>query len=197
MPFSGRAKIEHYDDELEIESSARFSVDSRDLRRMGVRLSMIAGLTGTGLDASGSVDNKGRFSLQKFRVVQVVEDPLDDMWIAMRTCDLRSKRGDTILEYRTSGLSVNLDADRDQQKLTVAKEIGPSIIAQSVTTQGDVSVQYTRKLPTGSVIATIQSKDSVHVKWSVGKWITNIYAPIGKDFAKNAKVTLRCSGIDM
>lgn len=160
-------------------------------------MAIIGGPTGTGLLVSGSVDtDNGIVALENVKVSQNV-DSLGGVWSVVPSYNLGSQKGNVKLAYGSSGISVSLDADIDQQKLTVAKGFGANVIAPSITNQGDVEVQFTRQLPTGSVTATIKSNDSINVKWSDGKWVANVKAPIGRDFAKEAKVTLGCTGVNL
>lgn len=195
IPFRGWAKIKR--SAFGFQSSARFDVDSDNLNKVGVDLAILGGPTKTGLLVSGSVDTEhGIVALENVKVSQNV-DSLGGVWSVVPSYNVGSQKGNVQLAYGSSGIAVSLDADVDQQKLTVAKGFGANVIAPSITNQGDVEVQFTRMLPTGSVVATIKSNDSVNIKWSDGKWIANINAPIGRDFAKETRVTLSCMGVNL
>lgn len=195
IPFRGWAKIKR--SAFGIQSSAKFDVDSEDLTKVGVDLAIIGGPTGTGLLLTGTVDtDNGLVALENVKVSQNV-DTLGGVWSVVPSYNIGSQKGNVKLAYGSSGVSVSLDADVDQQKVTVAKGFGANVIAPSITNQGDVEVQFTRKLQTGSVTATIKSNDSVNIKWTDGKWVANVKAPISGDFAKEAKVTLSCTGVNL
>ncbi len=167
------------------------------MSKVGVDLAILGGPTGTGLLVSGSVDtDQGIVALENVKLSQNV-DSLGGVWSVVPSYNLGSQKGNVKLAYGTSGVSVSIDADMDQQKLTVAKGFGANVIAPSITNQGDVEVQFTRKLPTGSVVATVKSNESLNVKWSDGKWVANLKAPLGRDFAKEARVTLSCTGVNL
>lgn len=167
------------------------------MSKVGVDLAVIGGPTGTGLLLKGTVDtDNGIIALENVKVSQNV-DTLGGVWSVVPSYNVGSQKGNVKLAYGSSGISVSLDADIDQQKLTVAKGFGNNVLAPSITNQGDVEVQFTRKLSTGSVTATIKSNDFVNVQWTDGRWVANVKAPISSDFAKETKLTLSCTGVNL
>lgn len=162
-----------------------------------LRKTIIGGPSETGLLLSGTADtDAGTISLENVKVSQNV-DTVDGVWTVIPSYNLVTQQGNVKLAYGNPGVSLSLDANMDQQKVTVAKGFGTNIIAPSITNQGDVEVQVTRRFETGFVTATIKPNESVNVKWSDGKWVANVKAPMNGDFAKEAKITLSCTGVNL
>jgi hypothetical protein len=195
MPYSVWGKVKK--SLLGWNVAARVDTDSSDLNQMAVDLQLSGGPAGTAIQLKGSANAADRSgSVSSVKVTQKV-DGLGGSWTVAPRYNLDSGKGDVKVAYGIAGATVTVDAAGDSQKVTVSKQFGEkNRIAPSISTQGDVELEYSRSIASGSLTTTIKPNKSVNVNWQDGSWAVNLNAPVeGIEFKKGAKVSVSCSGI--
>mmetsp|Transcript_9893 Transcript_9893/g.13053 ORF Transcript_9893/g.13053 Transcript_9893/m.13053 type:complete len:274 (+) Transcript_9893:75-896(+) len=111
--------------------------------------------------------------------------------------DIAARKADVQVSYGTDVTVVTVDANADKQKVTVSQEMGDNIgsIKPSITTEGDIELQYSRKVGTGSMTAKYKPNDSAEVVFNDGPWEVTVTAPMDTfdNFGQRLKFNLRRS----
>ncbi len=91
-----------------------------------------------------------------------------------------SSAADVVLGYDTDGTSVQVEASKSVQKLTVSQQItNVDRLTPSVTSKGDMALSWRRALGGGdSVTTTLKANESLSLKWNDGPWTATITTPI-------------------
>mmetsp|Transcript_46771 Transcript_46771/g.141683 ORF Transcript_46771/g.141683 Transcript_46771/m.141683 type:complete len:88 (-) Transcript_46771:81-344(-) len=80
----------------------------------------------------------------------------------------------------------------DDQTLTVSRQVtDDDTIAPSISSSGDVSLQWKRSLDAGQITTTLKPSDSVNVKWEDGAWTANIEAPMDGMSVEDMNVSVK------
>jgi hypothetical protein len=177
--------------------AARVDADSSDLNQMAVDLQLSGGPANTGIQLKGSANGAARSgTVSSVKLTQSV-DGLGGAWTVIPQYNLDSGKGDVKVAYGIAGATVTVDAAGDSQKVTVSKQFGEkNRIAPSISTKGDVELEYSRSIASGSLTTTIKPNNSINVKWQDGNWAANLNAPMaGIEFKEGAKLSVSCSGI--
>eukprot|EP00567_Pseudictyota_dubia_P003887 CAMPEP_0197451260 /NCGR_PEP_ID=MMETSP1175-20131217/28266_1 /TAXON_ID=1003142 /ORGANISM="Triceratium dubium, Strain CCMP147" /LENGTH=269 /DNA_ID=CAMNT_0042983915 /DNA_START=89 /DNA_END=898 /DNA_ORIENTATION=- len=134
----------------------------------------------------------GTSSVNRLEISKGFDDVLDGKISVNPRYDVQSSSGDVVLSYDGEKTGAKLVASMDDQTLTVSRQItDDDTIAPSVSSSGDVSIQWKRDLDAGSITTTVKPKDSINVKWEDGAWTANIEAPMDgmsvEDMSVNVK----------
>ena len=182
--------------------AARFDTSSADMNRVGVDLMVTGGPAETTVQIKGSADmvdltRLPDMDISSVRLSQSV-DVLGGTFTVQPGYNIRAEQPDIKVAYAVSGAAVVVDANAGRQKLTVVKALGDkNRIAPSITSDGDVALQYSRAIRDGTLTATMQPKSSLNLSWSEGKWNVNLNAPL-KGTSVNMggiKLSATCNGI--
>lgn len=87
---------------------------------------------------------------------------------------------DVVVSYSKDDVSVEVTASQDSQSITLSKQIDDdNRIAPTVTSSGDISVEWERSLgDDNSITATLLPKESVDVEWNDSGWTASIKADL-------------------
>ena len=86
-----------------------------------------------------------------------------------------------ILAYDTGDTGVQVEvSSKSSQKIIISQQITESNrIAPSITTSGDLSLQWEKTLGDGnSITTTLNPNQSVNVKWEDGPWTATFDTPL-------------------
>lgn len=140
--------------------------------------------------ASTTEGFNGGFSVDKVKMVQALDTDIGAVVIAP-TYDMNSRKGDLSLAYAnndSSSIQVDVNTDKDA-KVTFTKRVGDTTIFQpSLTTSGQVELQYDTKVAYGTLSTTYKPDHHVNVKWSDGAWQANFNAPMSGYYNLNEGV---------
>lgn len=101
---------------------------------------------------------------------------------------------DAIMTYDRDDVdtSVQLYANREFQRLTIARKVGEDvIISPSISSSGNINVQWHHNIGDSSVIANFSPRENINVKWTDGSVGLNIEVPIVNGNIESTKVSLR------
>ena len=101
---------------------------------------------------------------------------------------------DAIMTYDRDDVdtSVQLYANREFQRLTIARKVGDDvIISPSISSSGNINVQWHHNIGDSSVIANFSPRENINVKWTDGSVGLNIEVPIVNGNIESTKVSLR------
>ena len=89
---------------------------------------------------------------------------------------------DAIMTYDRDDVdtSVQLYANREFQRLTIARKVGEDVIVSpSISSSGNINVQWRHNIGDSSVISNFSPRENINVKWTDGSVGLNIEVPIG------------------
>lgn len=116
--------------------------------------------------------------LKKVNLWQSIDAPGGKLTLNPRY-NLAASSLDMTVGYDLNGLGVKIDANADDQKLTLSRELGEKdTISPSITRSGVFALDVKHDLDVGSVTGTFTPSDSVNMKWEDGPWNVNLNAPI-------------------
>jgi len=146
---------------------------------------------GLGLKFMGTAGKSN--SLDKIEVNKGFDDVLGGKLTVNPRFNLAASKADVVLGYDTDSTGVQIVASREGQKITLSQKVLDSnVISPSVTTGGDVALQWKKDLGDGSsVVTTVKPGDSVGVKWTDGEWVANIDAPLDGLSLENVNVSVK------
>lgn len=109
--------------------------------------------------------------------------------------DVGSGDADVTITYDKGDTSVKVVASADDQSITVSKDIdGDNRIAPTLTSGGDISVEYERRLARGdSLITTVTPNESIDMEWKDNEWTASISMPIDGTEIKGTNVSVKRS----
>lgn len=157
--------------------SARVESNSNDLTSWDLDLKAV-GDTST-LQVKGGVNTVSPVaSVSELKVTQEVSG-LGGYWAVTPRYNVPARRADVRVVYGLDDTRISLDATGDQQKLTVSRLLGNDVVVSpSVTTKGDIELEYRRNLATGSLAAQYKPNDSLTLLWEDGPWQAILRAPM-------------------
>lgn len=130
------------------------------------------------VESRADVDDS-TLAIQKVRVTQAFDTPRGGRLTLKPGYSLPARKGDVKLLYSISDFKVTIDADQKKQKIAVEKRLGVKAgsIKPSITSNGDVELEYSRPIGSGVLAATYKPKKSVDLKYTDGPWEAIISAP--------------------
>mmetsp|Transcript_46770 Transcript_46770/g.141679 ORF Transcript_46770/g.141679 Transcript_46770/m.141679 type:complete len:247 (-) Transcript_46770:81-821(-) len=131
-------------------------------------------------------------SVNKLEVSKGFDDVLDGKISINPRYDVQSSSADVVLSYESEKNGAKLVASMDDQTLTVSRQVtDDDTIAPSISSSGDVSLQWKRSLDAGQITTTLKPSDSVNVKWEDGAWTANIEAPMDGMSVEDMNVSVK------
>lgn len=86
---------------------------------------------------------------------------------------------DVLVDYDIGSTSVNLQASKSDQKVTVSYDVNDSnSISPSVSTNGAMSFAWKRTLTESNSVTTVLKPSSINVKWVDGAWTAEFDSPL-------------------
>ena len=196
MPYSVWGKVK-----TQIEGwvvSARLAAQSDSMSKVAVNVQAQGGPLDTTVTVSSVADVEGGdVTVGALALQQSVDVPGGRLTVAP-TYHVATDQAHLALTYGTDGATIGLSGNLETQKLSVAKSVGSkNTITPTITSNGDVSVAYTRLIQSGALTTTVEPKKAVKVNWSDGKWALNVHAPLVGNMVDTdqIKFSATCKGV--
>jgi len=107
--------------------------------------------------------------------------------------NLQEDDRDVVINYNNDNTNVKLTASVDAQEVTVSQQIdGDNRIAPTINSNGDLSVEWERKLSDdSSLTANLKPNDRLNVEWRDADWTANVDMPIDGANINGANVSIK------
>lgn len=107
--------------------------------------------------------------------------------------NLENDDKDVVVTYSKDKTDLKLTASANNQELTVSQQLdADNRIAPTVNNNGDVSVEWERRLSdSSSLTANLKPNDSLDVEWKDAAWTANLNMPIDGANVKGVNVGIR------
>jgi hypothetical protein len=106
--------------------------------------------------------------------------------------DLENDDRDVEVNYTNDKTSVKLMASASGQEVTISQQVDDdNRIAPTVNSNGDLSVEWERRLSDGSLTATLKPNESLDVEWRDAAWTANVNMPIDGTNINGANVSIK------
>jgi len=160
-------------------SRSRFGRADNNLSSWLFDLQASSGISGTAVQVKGAVDIENTSTvISSIKVAQKREIMGGEVTVVPRY-NVVARKADISVAYGIDDTVVAVDASSDKQRVTVSQRIGiNNAITPSVTSEGEVEIEYRRQLPSGSVAATLRPDEFLEIQWEDGPWQASIKAPI-------------------
>lgn len=158
-----------------IALSAKVDTRSDKMSNLGLDLQASSGSSGTSLQVTGNADvDSLNLSVGTIKVSQKIETEIGKFTVTPKY-NVGSGKADVKLVYGRDDTVITLDADLDKQKLTVSQAIGDAnVITPSITSDGEVELEYSRSIGTGSLTAGYKPDSYVGLKFEDGPLVASI-----------------------
>lgn len=159
--------------------SARLEASSKNLQAVAFNLLAENELRSTALQVQGLTDTAQKSgAVQKLTLSQKL---LGETLTLVPTYDFSTKEAEVGVTY--SGFPntiVNIDTStKGPQMITVSQRIGEdNQIIPSVSSAGDLEIEYRRAIEGGTIAVNLKPKESVTLKWNDGPWLATLMAPM-------------------
>jgi hypothetical protein len=159
--------------------SARIEACSKNAQSLVCQVLAVSDDGATRLYAQGTADTFTKTA--SCNKVTVAKRLLGNTLTVAPTYDFTSQEAEVGFVY--SGLAdtiFELDTTtKGPQMLTVSQKIGDNNrIIPSITTAGDVEIEYRRAVEGGMIAANLKPNKSVTLKWNDGPWLATLEAPM-------------------
>jgi hypothetical protein len=169
---------------------AKFDTDSSSLDFVDYDIQAQGGPTNLLLRVSGYINSK-KSELQNIACSQGFRVPFIGGKLSVSPAySLNSKRAKVGFKYNIPSTQISIDANKDEQKLTVAYDINESnTIVPSVTSNGKVAIDYHYYVGnnSGKLSTMYRPNDSTTIEYQDGPWIASTSIPIDGYFKPYAK----------
>jgi hypothetical protein len=100
---------------------------------------------------------------------------------------------DVVISYSKDNTNVKLTASADNQELTLSQQLDvDNRVAPTVTSKGDISVEWERRLGfDSSLTANLKPNSSLDLEWKDAAWTANINVPIDGTNVNGANVSIK------
>jgi hypothetical protein len=158
---------------------AKVDAESDNLNSVDFDVQADGGPTSLLLRAAGNVDAKAKsVEVTEVGLKQSFDAPGGDLSFAPNY-NIASRKADVRVEYAVDDTRITVDADMDKQKVTVARRINSeNSIAPSITSDGDVELEYRRVIRDGVLTANYRPNDSTSFKYEEGPWVAKADVPM-------------------
>lgn len=160
---------------------AKLDTASNQFRRVDIDVEAEGGPTDCKLRAQGSVDTSAQSGeVREVGLTQSFEAPGGNMAVSP-SYNLASRKGDVVVAYENidTDTTVTIAADMDKQRLTVSQRIDEdNEISPSITSDGDIEVQYKRVMGDGLMTANYKPNDATSLKYEEGPWVASANFPM-------------------
>ena len=94
--------------------------------------------------------------------------------------NLENDDRDVVINYNNDKTNVKLTASADNQEVTISQQIdADNRIAPTVNSNGDISVEWERRLSDdSSLTASLSPNDNLNLEWKDADWTANVNCPI-------------------
>lgn len=160
---------------------AKVDTVSENLNSVDFVVQAEGGPTSLLLRASGNVDAKSKTGkVTEVGLTQAFTAPGGDLSLSPRF-NLDSRKADVRVEYGIDddATHITVDADMDRQKVTVARRINAgNLVAPSITSDGDVELEYRRVVRGGVLTAKYRPNDATSLEFEEGPWVASAQIPM-------------------
>lgn len=158
---------------------AKVDAESENLNNVDFHVLADGGPTAVTLRASGNVDTKSKSGkVTDVGLTQSFSAPGGDLFLSP-SYNLASRKAEFNVEYAVDNTRIIVDADKDKQRVTVARRIDDlNWIAPSITSDGDLEVEYRRIVRGGVLTANYRPNDSTSFKYEEGPWVATAEVPM-------------------
>lgn len=173
-----------------VSLSAQADASSANLNQLEVDLR--ASSAGTSLQIQGSLDvDNTVVEVGNVKLTQKLKG-LGGSWTVAPRYNVKSSKSDLAVAYGIQDTVISIDAALDRQKIRVSQTIGDNQVSPSISTEGEVELEYRRNIGTGAVTAAIKPNSHIGVKWEDGPWVADFQAPMdGMTFTDGVKMNVR------
>jgi hypothetical protein len=178
----------------EWDLSARIDTSSSDLSSCDVDLQAVAGSTALQVKGKASTSSKSG-KISNLKLAQKLR-ALGGVFTLVPQYNLDTQKPDLRIAYGIVDTTVVIDASLGKQKITLSQRIGDKkSVTHSITTDGDVELEYSRALANGILTTIFRPNDSLDLKWQDGPWQATCSAPLTglRKFKDGIKVNVRRS----
>ena len=162
----------------DIGLSAKVETSSGNLNTLGLNVQATAP-SGTTMQVAGvAKTDKPSVSIGNVQVTQTVDTNVGTFAITPKY-NLDSGSANVKLAYGRDDTSVTIDANADSQKVTVSQAFGgKNLLTPSITSDGDVEVQYKRSIGSGAATVAVKPGSHVGVTYEDGPWVATVTADL-------------------
>jgi hypothetical protein len=175
--------------------AARFDCDSEDLRCLDLDVRVGRDDGSTKARVQGTVDAASRTGEVTELGLSQSLDVLGGNLVLAPGYRVPARRADLVVSYEIQDTKVTVGGGMDKQRVTISQKFGNNnAIAPTVTSEGEVDLEYRRKVGNGVVTAAYKPNDALSVKYAEGPWVATVEAPLDgfyKIDEGGAKVSLR------
>ena len=168
-------------------------VDAASVDPSHYALQLQANSPSTALQVQGSLNAEvNELSVSSLKVSQKV-DGLGGTWTFIPRYNVPANKADITVAYGFQDTVIAIDADMKKQKVTVSQQIGTdNQISPSVTTDGDVELEFRRNIMNGALTTSFKPNSHVSFRWEDGPWVADFKAPMeGLSFPEGVKMNVR------
>lgn len=178
MPFSLWGKVKRTVGMFDL--SAKASTKSTAMNKFSLDLQAAAPTSGTAFQLTGTADSEDlTASPGTIKVTQKIDAGDVGKFTVVPKYNFGSSKADVKVSFARDDTVVTVDADLDKQKLTLSQAIGDNnVIVPSITSDGDVELEYTRSIGTGALTAGYKPDSYVGLTYEDGPWSATVTAPI-------------------
>lgn len=175
--------------------SARMDTKSSNMNSFDLDLQAVKGPTGIQLKGKADTEDNS-VAINNLKLSQKIAAPGGSLTLVPKY-NIPKQKADITLSYGTDMGTITIDANKDKQKVTISKDFGDEIgaVKPSITTDGDVELQYSRSLGSGSVAASYKPNEYAEVTYTDGPWEATVTAPMDnfENYANRIKFNLKRS----
>lgn len=159
--------------------SARIDTDSYNLGQLDLDLQARGGPTDLSLTAQGSADVFRRTGeLWELGLRQTFDAPGGDLSVYPRF-NLVKRKVDVRVEYQQEKTRLQIDADMDTQRVTLAQRLGDNnLISPSICSNGDMELVYRRAVGDAVMTASYTPCKSTSIRYEDGPWVVSADIPM-------------------
>lgn len=171
--------------------SGLVDTNSKNLHSWGVDLQAVGGSTAIQLLGAADTSSRG-VAVSNVKLSQKLVG-LGGMWTLVPRYHVASRNADLRVAYAFEDTVIFIDASGSKQKVTIRQRVGDSAIAPSVTTAGDVELEFRKMIANGAMTANFKPNDSFSLQWEDGPWQASFKAPMESfyKFTDGVKVNIR------
>jgi hypothetical protein len=170
--------------------SARAEVDGQDFTNANVELDADNEEADLSVHMVASAGEK--FALRSVEATKGFDQDGARITVTPRF-NLENEDKDVVINYNNDKTNVKLTASADSQEVTISQQVDDdNRIAPTVNSNGDLSVQWERRLSADSALtATLKPNDSLDVEWRDAAWTANVNMPIDGTNINGANVSIK------
>lgn len=179
MPFSLWGKIKRTVGG-DIGLVAKVNTKSGALNKLGVDLQAASASSGTVVQVTGTARTDDlSVSPGTIKVTQTIDMAGVGKFTLVPTYSVASRKTDVKVSYGGDDTVVTIDGNVNFQRVTVSQAFGNNnYIAPSITSDGDICLDYTRSVGTGALTASYKPDDSLALTFEDGPWVATVRAPM-------------------